>query len=367
MLDIEEILEPTRSAASKASGPAPGREIGRSRAGRPILGYRFGSGALHVSLIGGCHADEPVGPAMLDRLVAHLASMTDTEPLLKTFSWWIVPHANPDGQAANRAWTDRLPDVAGWSLKVVTMDDGDQEELPAADLATYLRYVVREVPGEDMEFGFPRDGTDRQARPENWAIANFLSAAEEISLHGSFHGMGFAAGPWFLIEKAWADRTQSMRDHLRRIVEERGYRVHDIDRKGDKGFFRIDRGFTSRPDSRAMIQHFETQGDPETAALFRPSSMEWVRARGGDPLTLVSEMPLFLLPAAAYETGDPIRPPMLGRIREAFSEGEEVLNRTCEQLGVRAMPFRDQMYFQLAFLDQALRTVVAEANGEQRP
>ena len=45
--------------------------------------------------------------------------------------------------------------------------------------------------------------------------------------------------------------------------------------------------------------------DPATAALFRPSSMEHVRALGGDPLTLVSEMPLFITPGVGDEIGPP--------------------------------------------------------------
>ena len=57
---------------------------------------------------------------------------------------------------------------------------------------------------------------------------------------------------------------------------------------------RLAPGFSTRPDSRAMAAHFRAQGDEATAALFRPSSMEAIRALGGDALTLVSEMPLFV-------------------------------------------------------------------------
>ena len=366
MLDIDTILQSYGTADPLVIGDqGPGREIGKSRDGRPIYGYRFGAGNRQVSLIAGCHADEPVGPAMLDRLVTHLAELSVDSALLSTFTWWIVPHANPDGEAANSAWTDQLQGLHGRESKARLGTGPGDGKLGAADLPTYWRHVVREPPGEDMEFGFPRDDQDLEARPENLAIAGFLASAGEISLHGSFHGMGFAAGPWFLIERSWADRTETMRAELRRIVSERGYRVHDIDRRGDKGFHRIDLGFTSRPDSRAMIQHFESLGDPETAALFRPSSMEWVRDRSGDPLTLVSEMPLFLLPAAAYEIGDPVRPPMLGRLREAFLKGEDALRQLCSELGIQAMPFHDQMFFQLSFLDQALRAVLLQQ--EQSP
>ena len=63
-LDIEAVL--TEDGPPGAAHP---RRIGGSRQGREILGYRFGRGARRVSLIGGCHADEPprcCGERLLD-------------------------------------------------------------------------------------------------------------------------------------------------------------------------------------------------------------------------------------------------------------------------------------------------------------
>ena len=350
MLNIEAILDqkPVRSGEGALDYE---QVLGRSRQNRPIFGYRFGAGPRHVSLIGGCHADEPVGPAMLDRLVSYLATLPSDDSLLTEWSWWLVPHTNPDGEQRNQSWTQILGDADSWSQKETPVE---------VDLWTYWNHVVRERPGDDMEFGFPRSDQDAEARPENRAVASFLESGAPFHLHGSFHGMGFAAGPWFLIEYDWAERCLAMRRALAEEVERGGYALHDIDRKGDKGFHRIDVGFTSRPDSRSMIRHFEDLGDLDTAALFRPSSMEWVRAQGGDPLTLVSEMPLFLLPGEVYKVGDPIRPPALGRLREALTQGPEALAAASRSIGLRPMPFRDQMFFQLHFLDQALKTVDAE-------
>jgi hypothetical protein len=332
MLPISEILQ--------AGPPPPGAAIGRSREGRDIFGYRFGQGKLKASLIAGCHADEPVGPAMLDRLVSWLAGRPASDPLLTQWSFRIVPHANPDGEARNAAW-------AG--------DQAARQHPGVYDLAAYLQNVVRELPGDDVEFGFPRSPDDEEARPENRAIAAFLAKGGPYALHGSFHGMGFAAGPSFLMEGGWAGRTQKMRDELRRKVAELGYELHDVDRGGDKGFHRIDQGFTTRPDSRAMIAHFEALGDPATAALFRPSSMEYIRSLGGDPLTIVSEMPLFLLPARHY-LEDKIRPPAIFELRR-LAEDPESLREAAEKHGVEAMPIADQLRLQLAYLDEALQAV----------
>lgn len=341
MLPIEDIL-----SAPFSSPPPPGRTIGNSREGREITGYVLGRGDRHVSVIGGCHADEPVGPAMLRRLVAFLSSRPADDPLLSRFTWYVVPHVNPDGEAKNAAWSD---------VTLATVDHLGAEDR-AYDLALYLRHVVREKPGDDVEFGFPRSADDLGARPENRAVAAFLAGGAPFVFHGSFHGMGFASGPWFLLDEAWIDRTADLREALRRSVALMGYRPFDVDRGGEKGFRRIDEGFTTRPNSVAMRAWFESRGDSAMAALFRPSSMEYVRSLGGDPLTIVSEMPLFLRPLEEGETGRPDDPRFRAFLDRAAGRSPEEVRDEAERSGVRGMPLRDQMRLQLAFLDQALRT-----------
>ncbi|HVT18161.1 MAG TPA: M14 family zinc carboxypeptidase [Thermoanaerobaculia bacterium] len=345
---IEEVLAPEAARGMVV----PWRSIGRSREGRDVLACRLGRGDLHVSLIGGCHADEPVGPALLRRLAAHLAALPPDAPPLAAASWWIVPHVNPDGEVRN----------ASWSASTLPAVDHLGRRDRVFDLALYLRHVVRERPGDDLEFGFPRDGDDRGARPESRAVAAFLAAGGPFHLHGSFHGMGFAPGPWFLIEPSWIGRTAGLRRALRERAGAMGYRVFDVDRKGEKGFHRIDEGFSTRPDSRAMAAHFAALGDAATAALFRPSSMELVRGLGGDPFTLVSEMPLFLRPPAApgASTADERaeRDRLLAELTAAPAAGGDAgLRAEAESHGIRGMPLRDQMRLQLAFLNESLTAV----------
>lgn len=355
-LPIDEIL------AQPPVDAATGVEIGRSRGGRPIRGFRFGEGATRVTLIGGCHADEPVGPQTLRRLVGHLGDAPADDPLLTHVSWWVVPHVHPDGEERNRAW---------WRRQVPVVDSRGAADV-ACDLKAYLEGVERDVPGDDIEFGFPRDDSDRGARPENLAVAGFLREAGPVDLHGSFHGMDFAPGPWFLIERSWSERTVGVRDRLRSAVRDAGYAPYDVDRRGEKGFWRIDEGFTSRPDSRAMRRHFEARGDRETARLFRPSSMEHVRSLGGDPLTFVSEMPLFLRPSdgdprlaglPSHLAGTDGRLRLQGWLREmaANLSAEEMLGRAARR-GIRPMPIRDQARLQLEFLSQCLGLVATRSS-----
>jgi len=341
LLDIDAIL---------AQDPAPTArhrlDLGPSRAGRRIAGYRLGTGPLRASLIAGCHADEPVGPLMLARLVTWLEGLPAGHSPLRRIAWHLVPDANPDGAAANAAWSgDTVPASA----------PGGRPGR-GYDLGRYLANVVREAPGEDVEFGFPRHPNDHQARPETRAIAAFLRPLAPLHLHASFHGMAFAAGPWFLLEPSWAQRTCRLRRHVRAAVRALGYTMHDVDRRGEKGFVRIDRGFTTRPNAAAMAAHFEARGDPRTAALFRPSSMDFVRALGGDPLTLVSEMPLFSVPAHLYQQ-TPVRPPALQALRNAAAKGDPSLSEQAQHLGIQPMPLADQMRLQLIYLNAALAAV----------
>jgi hypothetical protein len=378
MLPVEEIL------ATPSAARPPGQVVGRSRRGRPVLGWSFGTGDRSVSLIGGAHADEPVGPEMLCRWVAYLGRLEAAEPghpLLAAWRWRVVPHINPDGAAIN----------AGWPGCTVGVADARGEPAYGYRFSSYFESVVRESPGDDLEFGFPGRSADgesggaaRVVRPEARGVAAFLAEEAPLALHASFHSMAFGAGPWFLIERAWIERTVTLRRRLAARVEQEGYRLHDVDRRGEKGFDRIGPGFCTRPDSVAMRRHFEERGDLETASLFLPSSMELARSLGGDPLTIVSEMPLFLVPAVretggatgetaspGAETGDaeaagPLPVDLAGRRRFMTwahrihrEEGRAALDRAVAGLGIRPMAVRDQMRLQLAFLGEALAAVGA--------
>lgn len=334
-----------------------GLEIGRSIEQRPLRGFHFGRGSFHACFIGGCHADEPVGPWMLRRLVAWLATLGDDSPWLRDVSWTVVPHCNPDGEERNRTWSD---------------DDPGALSGAAFDLERYLRHRIRELPGDDIEFGFPRDDSDDGARPENLAVAAFLrrqvASRGALAVHGSFHGMGFAGGPWFLLDRDWIDRTGAAREALARRVATMEYALHDVQRNGEKGFDRIERGFCTRPDSDSMRRFFLDRNDAEMAARFRPSSMEFARRTSPDALTFVSEMPLFIVPGMgdSISPSDPVaqrfRGDVLPRLELAARSGSAPPPRV--PLTPAPMPLLDQMTLQLVFADEALRAA-RDATGSR--
>ena len=258
-------------------GVEEGETLGRSRENRRIKAFRFGHGSKNISLLAGCHADEPVGPRLLRHFCSYLRSLESVDPILSEYTWWIVPHINPDGEFRNKTWYS--------------------EKDTAYDCTRYLKNVVREKPGDDIEFGFPRNSHDNDARPETRAVSRWwYKVKSPFKLHASLHGMAVGSGPWFLIEKDWWPHCAQLKLLCEDNVRKLGYELHDVDRKGEKGFYRLAKGFCSRPDSRLMADYFLQKGDKETASKFRPSSMEIIRNIGGNPLSLVSEMPLFILP-----------------------------------------------------------------------
>lgn len=329
----------------------PGRIIGHSRDNRPIHAAVLGQGKIKISLIGGCHADEPVGPRFLRKFFTYLDSLAPTHPLLQNYQWWLVPHANPDGEVLNKRW----------------YTDADTTFV----LVDYLRFAVRERPGDDIEFGFPDPPHRPGLRPENTAIYDFWKSAETpFHLHASLHGMMTAAGPWFLMEKEWIDRSGMMRNLCREETAKMNYALHDVDRRGEKGFFRIDEGFCTRPDSKAMRAFFMERNDRETADKFFPSSMETVRGLGGDPLTIVSEMPLFILPdlPETMMWPNPVWEQWQRRLADwkarllANPGAADEIRIEIKTAGIIAMPVHDQMRLQWRYITAA----IGRLNGEYR-
>ena len=336
-----------------------GLRLGTSREGRPIQGFRLGSGPVRVSLIGGCHADEPVGPRFLARLAAFLGSLETGHTMLTGYQWWIVPHINPDGRERNKGWQDV---------------DGPVAPSDAYDPVRYLSHVIRELPGDDLEFGFPRSSEDADVRPESRAVhAWWRSADAPFHLHATLHSIAMAGGPWFLLEPAWLDRVEHVKRCCAEETQRLGYVLHDVEREGEKGFHRIERGFCTRPSSTAMRDHFLALGDEGTAARFRPSSMEAIRSLGGDPVTLVSEMPLFITPGVGETLGppDPVGEHWkerrarwqlaLGGARSTSDEEREAISDEIRASGLTPMPVLDQMRLQWRLFSAGLEQLRIDA------
>ena len=274
--DVQELI---RAACEANADIASFHDLGASEDGRPLFGVVLGTGPKAVSLIAGNHADEPVGPETLRLfLLEGIKQRERLAPLFERFRFVVVPHTNPDGEARNQAWMAAWPDVQA-----------------------YVREVRREAPGRDVEFGFPA------MRAENRAVSGFLQAHAPFALHMSLHGMAFSEGAMLLINRPWAFRTERLQAGFAEAARGAGLRLHDHNRKGEKGFFYLGPGFTTTPEGEAMRTFFRSQGDEATAAFFHEASMDFVEGLGGDPLCLVTELPLFLVEreGTMYDPGVP--------------------------------------------------------------
>lgn len=309
-------------------------ELGLSEEGRPIDAVIMGTGPRRVSLIAGAHSDEPVGPETLRAFILQGLSRPDVmQRLLQDFTFVIIPQINPDGEAKNQDWIKAWPDVE-----------------------SYLRHVFREPPGRDLEFGFP------EMRVENRCVARFLRRQAPFHLHMSLHGMGIADGAMLLIEKHWIPQSKWLRGEYSKILTVAGLQLHDHDRRGEKGFQYIGPGFTTTPEGQAMQAYFRSIGDEQTARQFHLSSMEYVRSLGGDPLCLVTELPLFYIqmPVSQPEPGVPGAyrefKKTLPQLREKLARGETI-QKDLQRFQITHLPLDLLANLQFQALRLGLKTI----------
>jgi hypothetical protein len=309
------------------------RPIGHSRRGQPLWGVQVGVGTRRVSVIAGCHSDEPVGPmtaqAFPDLLAAHFPE------LLERFTFYIVPQMNPDGADLNRVWFANPP-----------------------DFCEYVRHAFREPPGDDIEFGF---GESSRIRPECAAAMEWLGANGPYAAHFSLHGMAFAEGAWFLLCREWRLRSDRLMDALNEVCLRLKVPMYDVERHGEKGFTRIRPGFCTTPRSNAMQEYFMERDDPLTAGKFLPTSMEFAASLGGEPLCMVSEPPLFLVKRQSSSLTDTESGRLRDELKRLREEGGAVpaamLLGVAERYGVQPFPIAKQVLLQLAMVQLALDAI----------
>jgi len=314
--------------------PDPSSRItGSSEAGEPIFGFAAGSGPVVVSLVAGAHADEPVGPNTLYRLVLEMLDQPGQfGELLERFRFLIIPHVNPDGDAANASWIDRWP-----------------------ELTPFLTGMKRELPGRDIEFGYPG------MRSENRAAVRFWEREGPVHLHFSLHGMQFSEGYLLLINDEWEGRSGAWRGGFDRAMRAEGLPSHDHDRGGEKGFRYMGPGFTSTPKGTAMREYFLQKDDEQTASLFHQSSMEYHLELNPDALCMVTEFPLFLVQNSP-QNGTPENYLALKRewaeLKELGREPDpEHVKRLAARFSIRPIPLGKAMRLQRRTIRKAMELV----------
>jgi hypothetical protein len=219
-----------------------------------------------------------------------------------------------------------------------------------------LKQAVRELPGRDIEFGYP------DMRYENEAAAGFLREHGPFDLHISLHGMGFSDGALLLIERGWVDRSAPIQEGFKKLAAEFDLRLHDHDRGGEKGFEYVGPGFSTTPEGGRMKQYFEKRREMTTAAKFKASSMEFVKSLGGDPLCLVPELPLFLIKKVppTEPKGDPqtylkLKAHLPAAQRTA--NANQSIDWFIDRYGLKAIAAADAIRFQLGVIEIGLEAI----------
>jgi len=309
-------------------------QIGKSEENRPIDAFVLGTGRRKISLIAGAHSDEPVGTETLWLLISTFLTHAELQHDLNDFQFVIIPHINPDGEFRNRAWKEKWPDF------------------PA-----YLQHAFRELPGRDLEFGFP------DMRAENRAVSEFLKKFAPFDAHLSLHGMGFSEGAMLLVDKDKIAITEFLQRNFEAFARTEGLEMHDHDRHGDKGFIYIRPGFSSTPESEAMRKFFLAENDEETAAKFHQTSMEYVKSLGGSPLCLVTELPLF----EVRKRNQTVRPKgmpeaylllksRLAKIKLRLEKNDPIEDLLAE-IEVKPLPIASAIKLQLYTIELALKAI----------
>ncbi|MFF4378594.1 M14 family zinc carboxypeptidase [Kitasatospora sp. NPDC001547] len=138
------------------------REVGRSRAGRPLMLLSVDRGPRAVLVVGGPHPNEPIGTAGTVRLAEVLLD----RPARPGLSWHLLLCLDPDGAALN----------AGWLDGPLTM-------------RRHYEHFFRPSFEEQPEL-LPAPGSGRPAMPESLALTGLIDELRPF-LQCSLHGVDF--------------------------------------------------------------------------------------------------------------------------------------------------------------------------------
>ncbi|MBP0454674.1 3-hydroxyacyl-CoA dehydrogenase [Kitasatospora sp. RG8] len=138
------------------------REVGRSRAGRPLVVLSVDEGERAVLVVGGPHPNEPVGVASALRLAERVLEL----PPRPGVAWHVLLCLDPDGAALNEGWL-------GGPLTA----------------ARHYEHFFRPSFDEQPELLPPPDG-GRPPLPESLALTGLIDELRPV-LQCSLHGVDF--------------------------------------------------------------------------------------------------------------------------------------------------------------------------------
>jgi hypothetical protein len=182
--EVDELADGFRLLATRHSGRCRLRELGRSRAGRPMLllsidadpGSAPSADPADVLVVAGAHPNEPVGGLAALRLAELVLEESGERPGPSNTAWHILPCLDPDGASRN----------AGWLRGPFTLQQ-------------YFRHYFRPHSSAQPEWfldsGFPQIPSARsELLPETRLLVDLIDELRptlQLSLHGADVGAAY--------------------------------------------------------------------------------------------------------------------------------------------------------------------------------
>lgn len=175
-LTPDELDESSRRLAAEHPASVALFEMGKTRAGRPLLCLKIGDGAKNALMFGCPHPNEPIGTMMLEYFSQRLAADKALRDELG-YTWYILKAWDADGLALN----------AGWLKGPYTIYD-------------YSRNFFRPAGHKQVDWTFPIDYKElhfHEPIPETQAMMKLI---DEIRPHFiySLHNAGFGGVYWYI-------------------------------------------------------------------------------------------------------------------------------------------------------------------------
>ncbi|MGW3038912.1 M14 family zinc carboxypeptidase [Kitasatospora sp. NPDC001159] len=245
------------------------REVGRSRAGRPLLLLSVDRGPRAALVVGGPHPNEPIGTAAAVRLAEVLLD----RPARPGLSWHLLLCLDPDGAALN----------AGWLDGPLTM-------------SRHYEHFFRPAFEEQPEL-LPAPGSGRPPMPESLALTGLIDELRpflQCSLHGVDFGGAFVqlTGP-----------VPGLSERFARSADRAGLPL-DVDSYDAIGW--------ASPAPGTYLMPRPGSEDTSRALPDEPELSTWSYAARSGAVTAVLEVPMWAVDAVGDARPHPAGPQAVG-------------------------------------------------------
>lgn len=249
------------------------RIIGYSKAGKPIIMTSVGDGPAPLLLFAFPHPNEPVG-AMLTYFL--LEELMKEDELRAGRTWHIIPCIDPDGASLNE----------GWFKGPFSIRD-------------YARHYFRTKGEDQVEWSFPIEYKTLKYEkyvPETKALMNAIAEIKPLFMY-SLHNSSFG-GVYYYISKP----LKEVYEALYRIPEERDLPLSLGE--PEMPYCQVySPAIFDMPRIKDAYDYYEKIGVADPAKHIHGGASSRDFADGiSEPLTLVTEVPLFLSPQIADTT-----------------------------------------------------------------